>query len=463
MKYSRDQQNIVISQMYNEWCSDHEKRVSTIEGSYRKTNIYPMLRIFTDDGEVTPELIADGELLERYQDHALQSAVFQNDLCRLVKLQKLINAETTEIGYKSKSHKLTAKVCDMEKCNSLIDAAKAVASASGEPVIYPKVEDLFATSISAGTFVDEVEVNESFLDTLYDSGQSSFLHFSHAPSEITFTPSDVAALMMNFDPVSPASSLPSTPYSNSNSHSATANANVVDNSSYSSGQIRSSSNSENPSPPNRKKIKALRNQAGAILTAKSFHCNEEQIFQNVAEALHVSHVQTVQELQACFAEKEALKGITVTAGTFDLSAPMPSTYAGAHVNPSFLEQIKSHQDAVAAKAAAAAANAAAKEKDNRDKLRGNEVLQASIIDIYDVHIDARGDYMFGEGEEDDTFKDYLNQFTLPELKNYYKAVTISTAFAFGRSVPATTTTKGAVISLILAEVKTRHAASLLVV
>ena len=85
------------------------------------------------------------------------------------------------------------------------------------------------------------------------------------------------------------------------------------------------------------------------------------------------------------------------------------------------------------------------------------------MEIYDVHIDARGDYMFGEGEEDDTFKDYLNQFTLPELKNYYKAVTISTAFAFGRSVPATTTTKGAVISLILAEVKTRHAASLLVV
>ena len=85
------------------------------------------------------------------------------------------------------------------------------------------------------------------------------------------------------------------------------------------------------------------------------------------------------------------------------------------------------------------------------------------MDIYAVDIDAKGDYTFREGEEDDTFKDYLNQFTLPELKNYYKAVTISTAFTFGRSVPATTTTKGAVISLILAEVKTRHAASLLVV
>ena len=90
----------------------------------------------------------------------------------------------------------------------------------------------------------------------------------------------------------------------------------------------------------------------------------------------------------------------MTAGTFDLSAPTPSTYAGAHVNATFLEQIKLHQDAVAAKTAATAANAAAKDKENRDKLRGNEVLQSSIMDIYAVHIDARGDYMFEEGEED---------------------------------------------------------------
>ncbi len=155
----------------------------------------------------------------------------------------------------------------------------------------------------------------------------------------------------------------------------------------------------------------------------------------------------------------------MTAGAFDLSAPMPSSYAGAHVNATFLEQIKLHQDAVAAKIAATTANAAAKEKENRDKLRGHEVLQSNIMDIYAVNIDAARsctDYTYEEGEEDDTFKDYLNQFTLPELKNYYKAVTISTAFAFGRSVPATSTTKGAVVSLILAEVKTRHAASLLV-
>jgi len=110
------------------------------------------------------------------------------------------------------------------------------------------------------------------------------------------------------------------------------------------------------------------------LTASSFHCNKGQILQNVAEALYVSHVQPVQALQAYFVQKEALKGITVTAGAFDLSAPMPSTYAGAHVNATFLEQIKLHQDAVAAKTAA-------REKENQEKLRGNEVLQSSIMDI----------------------------------------------------------------------------------
>ena len=55
-----------------------------------------------------------------------------------------------------------------------------------------------------------------------------------------------------------------------------------------------------------------------------------------------------------------------------------------------------------------------KEKENQEKLKGNEVLQSSIMDIYAVDIDARGDYTFREGEEDDTFKDYLNQFTLPD-------------------------------------------------
>ena len=70
------------------------------------------------------------------------------------------------------------------------------------------------------------------------------------------------------------------------------------------------------------------------------------------------------------------------------------------------------------------------------------------MDIYAFHIYAainHTDYTYEESQEDDTFTDYLNQFTLPELKNYYKAFTIfSTAFAFGRSAPPKTTTKGTV-------------------
>ena len=86
------------------------------------------------------------------------------------------------------------------------------------------------------------------------------------------------------------------------------------------------------------------------------------------------------------------------------------------------------------------------------------MLQSDIMEIYAAHVDAiyHTDESMVESEEDDTFKDYLNRYTLSELKNLHKAVTISTASPFGRSVPTNTTTKGAAISLILVEVKSRH-------
>ena len=182
----------------------------------------------------------------------------------------------------------------------------------------------------------------------------------------------------------------------------------------------------------------------------------------MADALFTSHIRPVRALQAHEANKEAMKGITVTAPSYDLTkASLPSTFAGAHVDQDFLAQIKRYQENRAADAAKAVVNTAAKDKFNRDLLRGNELLQSEIMDIYKIHIDAR-DYcgeMVEDGTEDDVFLGYLNNVTLSELKNVYKAVTISTAFAYGRSVPAKTTTKGAVVALILSEVKTRHTAS----
>ncbi len=44
MNYTRDQQNIFISQAFSEWNSNDKKRISTCKMSYRLTNIFPMLR-----------------------------------------------------------------------------------------------------------------------------------------------------------------------------------------------------------------------------------------------------------------------------------------------------------------------------------------------------------------------------------------------------------------------------------
>ena len=79
-----------------------------------------------------------------------------------------------------------------------------------------------------------------------------------------------------------------------------------------------------------------------------------------------------------------------------------------------------------------------------------------MIATYQEHIDARGDVtqdMIDNESEDDGFLHYLACFTLPELKNLYRAATISGQNPYGRSVPANTTTKGAVAGLVLKEMK----------
>ena len=67
-----------------------------------------------------------------------------------------------------------------------------------------------------------------------------------------------------------------------------------------------------------------------------------------------------------------------------------------------------------------------------------------------LNIDARGDPtedMVANGTEDNGFL----SLTVPELKNVYKAVTISSSHFFGRSAPAGT--KVSIMNLIYSEVK----------
>ena len=71
-----------------------------------------------------------------------------------------------------------------------------------------------------------------------------------------------------------------------------------------------------------------------------------------------------------------------------------------------------------------------------------------------LNIDARGDPtedMVANGTEDNGFLSYLDTLTVPELKNMYKAVTISPTHLFGRSAPAGT--KVSIMNLIYSEVK----------
>ena len=194
---------------------------TNITGSYRKTNIFPCLRLFTNDGEVTTELLADGELLERYQGHALQSAVYQTDLVRLVKLcnDLLLNSVTTEKGYISTKLRLSEKVCDMKRCNELIDAAKALSASSDKPIIFPKVENLYAngkSSIEAGSVDTNATVDETFLSTLFDRTeldsepssafmQSSFLSYIRAPRD--FDPETVEPASQFLPSILPSKSL----------------------------------------------------------------------------------------------------------------------------------------------------------------------------------------------------------------------------------------------------------------
>jgi hypothetical protein len=133
-----------------------------------------------------------------------------------------------------------------------------------------------------------------------------------------------------------------------------------------------------------------------------------------------------------------------------------STYNGAYANDQFREQIKNFEENKLAQAKKAAEKVLEREKVNREMLRGNEVVKKDLMDTYQEHIDARGDVtqdMIEDETEDDGFLHYLAGFSLPELKNLYKAATISAQNPFGRSVPAKTTTKGAVAGLVLKEVK----------
>jgi hypothetical protein len=135
---------------------------------------------------------------------------------------------------------------------------------------------------------------------------------------------------------------------------------------------------------------------------------------------------------------------------------LPSTHNGAYANDQFREQIKNFEEYKLAQAKKAAEKVLEREKSNRDMLRGNEVVKKDLMDTYQEHIDARGDVtqdMIEDETEDDGFLHYLAGFSFSELKNLYKAATISAQNPFGRSVPAKTTTKGAVAGLVLKEVK----------
>ena len=71
-----------------------------------------------------------------------------------------------------------------------------------------------------------------------------------------------------------------------------------------------------------------------------------------------------------------------------------------------------------------------------------------------LNIDARGDPtedMVAKSTGDNGFLSYLDTLTVPELKNVYKAVTISSSHFFGRSAPAGT--KVSIMNLIYSEVK----------
>ena len=161
--------------------------------------------------------------------------------------------------------------------------------------------------------------------------------------------------------------------------------------------------------------------------------------------------------------RDALKSCTLQATIPDFEKhSLLSTYNGAYANDQFREQIKNFEENKHAQATKAAENVLEREKANRDMLRGNEVVQKDLMDTYQEHVDARGDVtqdMIVDETEYDRFLHYLAGFTLPALKNLYKATTNSVPNPFGRSVPAKTTTKGAVAGLVLKEVKVLYNAS----
>ncbi len=136
-----------------------------------------------------------------------------------------------------------------------------------------------------------------------------------------------------------------------------------------------------------------------------------------------------------------MKGTTLTAASYDISFALISTFSGAHIDSDCKDHIKFHEDTAAVDFARNTANVEAKEQENRLKLRGNENIATKYHRgvSYHAHIHARG-HTPSDMIEDDVFKDYINQFY------------ISTAFIFGRSVPAKTTTKGTVVLQILSKV-----------
>ena len=172
----------------------------------------------------------------------------------------------------------------------------------------------------------------------------------------------------------------------------------------------------------------------------------------VGNALFVSHVKPSHEVRQMLEKRDDLKGITLTANPTKLSNP--STFYGAHCNQGFLDQLKAVQDQNSKIEADKEAKKQEKAKLEHIQLKGNEKVREDTLEVYRLNIAARGDLtedMVTNGTEDNGFFSYLDTLTVPELKNMYKFVTISSTHLFGRSAPAGS--KLSIINLIHSEVK----------
>ena len=78
------------------------------------------------------------------------------------------------------------------------------------------------------------------------------------------------------------------------------------------------------------------------MNASSMCMSSMQVSHFVGDALLVSHIKPLQNIQQMQNKRDGVKGITLTANPTKLSNP--STFNGAHCNQAFLNQLKAVQD-----------------------------------------------------------------------------------------------------------------------